>query len=343
MSGRTRITGTRPTVMWLLVIIVLVLIAGLVVGVFIVYPQYQERQAAQATLEQVETHYQAGVAFQNVGDWEKAAREYEQVIQVKPNYKEVQTLLVQVKAEQAEAQAQATATAVARKTEAAAQAQAEATALAQATAVAQVADATATADALEAHYQKGLAYINLGKWEEAKTELEQVFAADPNYKEVQAKLAEVEAEIQVSKPTATPTSTQSPATPTPPAPTATPVPIGELVAVEADRPWQDTGMVVRKGEKVQITYVSGQWRGAPDAAWNDGARGETPYSRGLMPTVGGGSLIAKVNDGTPVCVGKEVSFVSEYSGILYLCMNDCSGCFGDNSGTLIVQIEIVTQ
>jgi len=206
------------------VIIILLLVVGLVVGLFIVYPQYQERQAAQATVEQVETHYQAGVAFQSVGDWEKAAREYEQVILVKPNYKDAQTRLAEVKAKQAEAQTQATATAMARATEAAVQAQATATAGAQATAVAQAADATATADAVEAHYQKGLAYINLGKWDEAKTELEQVFAVDPNYKEVQAKLTEVKARleaVQALTPTTTPPVTPSPlATSTPGSPEA---------------------------------------------------------------------------------------------------------------------------
>lgn len=213
MSRRTKIAGTRPIVTWLLATIVLVLVVGLGAGVFIVYPQYQERQAAQATVEQVETHYQAGVAFQSVGDWEKAAGEYERVIQVKPNYKDVQTRLAEVKAKQAEAQAQATAVAVARVTEVAVQTRATATAQAQATAVAQVAGATATADAVEAHYQKGLAYINLGKWDEAKAELEQVFTADPNYKEVQVKLAEVEAklaEVQELTPTAIPPPTLTP-------------------------------------------------------------------------------------------------------------------------------------
>jgi len=219
MSRRTKIAGTRPIVTWLLVIIMLVLVVGLGAGVFIVYPQYQERQAAQATVEQVVTHYQAGVAFQSVGDWEKAAREYEQVIRARPNHKDAQARLGEMKAKQAEDQAQATAAAVARVTEVAVQTRA--TAQAQATAVTQVAGATATADAVEAHYQKGLAYINLGKWDEAKAELEQVFTADPNYKEVQAKLTEVEAQLEGMR-TLTPTVTPVPLTPTPRLVTPTP-------------------------------------------------------------------------------------------------------------------------
>ena len=60
----------------------------------------------------------------------------------------------------------------------------------------------ATAEALQAHYQKGLGYINLGRWQEAKRELEQVFEADPNYQEVQAKLKEVEDQLKALQPPA---------------------------------------------------------------------------------------------------------------------------------------------
>jgi tetratricopeptide (TPR) repeat protein len=50
---------------------------------------------------------------------------------------------------------------------------------------------TMTATALEFNYQKGLGYINTGRWQEARTELESVFEIDPNYKDVQVKLKEV--------------------------------------------------------------------------------------------------------------------------------------------------------
>jgi hypothetical protein len=54
---------------------------------------------------------------------------------------------------------------------------------------------TTTAEALEAIYQKGLANINIGRWQEAKRELDVVFEINPNYKDVQTKLKEVEAKI----------------------------------------------------------------------------------------------------------------------------------------------------
>lgn len=63
---------------------------------------------------------------------------------------------------------------------------------------------TMTAEALEFLYQKGLGYINIEHWQQAKTTLEVVFEIDPNYKDVQAKLIEVEA--QMARLNITPTS-----------------------------------------------------------------------------------------------------------------------------------------
>jgi len=55
-----------------------------------------------------------------------------------------------------------------------------------------------------------MGYINRQKWVEAEAELEQVSEEDPNYKDVQAKLAEVETEVSKLIPTATPTSDNTP-------------------------------------------------------------------------------------------------------------------------------------
>ncbi len=216
MSQRTKVVGTRSFIVWLLIIIVVVMIAALVVGGLVVYPRLQDQRAEQARLAQAEQHYQAGVAFQSVSDWEAAEAEFKQVITIDANYKDVQARLAEVKAELAESKATATA-----------EAQATATAA-----------PIATAEALEAHYQKGLGFMNMEWWEEAKTELEQVFKVDPNYKEVQAKLAEVEEEITKLTPTEMPTPTLMPtATPTPtPAPMATPTPTPRPAATPIPTP-----------------------------------------------------------------------------------------------------------
>jgi len=182
MPQRIKVVGARAPILWLLIVVALVLVAALAVGGLIIYPRLQ-----------VEQHYQAGVAFEDVGDWDKAASKYEQVISADAGYKDAQVRLAQVKTRLVESKATATAVA-----------------------------AIATMDALEAHYQQGLAYINQTKWPEAQAELQAVFEIDPNYKDIQAQLGVVNSEVMKLIPTPTPTP---PATPTPrgtPTPTLTP-------------------------------------------------------------------------------------------------------------------------
>ena len=182
MSQRTKVVGTRSFIVWLLIIIAVVMVAALAVGGLVVYPRLQEQRAEQARLAQAEQHYQAGVAFQNVSDWEAAEAEFKQVIALDASYKDVQARLVEVKTRLAESRA------------------------------------TATATAVETHYQKALAHINLEQWIEAQMELQAVFETDPNYKDVQAQLAVVNAEISKLTPTATPSPSVTPTprhTPTP--------------------------------------------------------------------------------------------------------------------------------
>ena len=178
MSQRHTVSGRRSALIWLSIVVGLALVVALVVIVLFIYPQYQRQQ-------QVEQHYQAGMAFQDAGDWDRAVDAFEKVVATDATYRDARPRLVEVKAKQREA-------------------------LAMAQTEASEAMATATNEALtqlEADYQKGLGYINLKKWIEAKTELEQVFEEDPNYREVQAKLAEVEAQLkEVQALTPTPTS-----------------------------------------------------------------------------------------------------------------------------------------
>lgn len=206
MSQRSRVTGTRSSALWLLILIAVALIIGIVVAAFIFYPGYQREQAAAQ-------HYAAGVAFQAVSDWEAAADEYRQVIAVAADYLDVQARFAEVRASVKGAIATAMTVVIV---------QAKQTQLAG--------DATATAvpvvteQALEAHYQKGQALMNLKRWDEAKAEMEAVFRVDPNYSEVQAKMREIDMEIAKAIPTATPTSPVSPTPEATPTPLASPTP-----------------------------------------------------------------------------------------------------------------------
>ena len=210
MAQRKPIAGRRSCVLYAVILAALALIVAGAGLVLVVRPELDRRRQAEVRLEQAETHYQAGVAFQNMGDWEAAEAEFKQAIALAPDYKDAQTRLAEVKARLAQSEATATAEAIAQAEQAWADAQATATAQAQATATAQAVAATATMDAVETHYQKGLAYINLEKWAEAQVELQAVFEVDPNYKDVQAQLAVVDSEVVKLTPTATPTPLATP-------------------------------------------------------------------------------------------------------------------------------------
>ncbi len=157
--------------------------------------------ASAATAEALETYYQAGVAFQEMGDWQAAEEVYKQVVVFDADYKDVQARLAEVKAKLVESGGTATAVAIA---------QVEQTREAKATATA-IAASTATAETLEAHYQKGVGNMNIGRWEEAKSEFELVYNADPNYKDIQTRMIEVDDQIaEIRALTPTPTSTSEP-------------------------------------------------------------------------------------------------------------------------------------
>jgi len=55
-----------------------------------------------------------------------------------------------------------------------------------------------TAQALELNYQQALIYMQDGYWQEAYFKLQDVIKADPNYKDVGAKFAEVEAQLELA-------------------------------------------------------------------------------------------------------------------------------------------------
>ena len=61
MPGRTRVAGTRSFTLWLLILIAVVLVVGVAAGGLFILPQIQSQQ-------DLEKHYQAGVAFQKVGN-----------------------------------------------------------------------------------------------------------------------------------------------------------------------------------------------------------------------------------------------------------------------------------
>ena len=220
---RKSIVGTRSSLLWLLILIVVLLVIGVTVVGLVIVPQLQTTRAEQAHLAEIERHYQAGATFQNVGDWAAAEAEYKLVILADAGYKDTRARLAEVnQARQAGlAAVNATATAQARSD-------------------------------LETRYQRGLAYMNLERWEEAAAELERVLAIDPAYREVQTKLSEVASRLAVLR-KLTPTAQSATSTPYP---TYTPYP---TLAVPPQVFYDDAGSGANEPHLVRGTAFNA-WR-----------------------------------------------------------------------------------
>lgn len=222
------VKGHYPALVWLSILVGLTLIVALVAIVLFVYPNYQRQQ-------QVEQHYQAGVAFQEASDWDKAMEAFEKVVVIDASYRDARSRLAEVRAKQQEALATAQAKAAQATAEARATVQAAAatstvhaqatltvqaeqkathaailaanqmatrTAAARDTATAATATAVAELEELKVHYQAGVVFQEARDLEKAAEEFEAVIRIDANYEDTRTRLAEVNARLQEAQATA---------------------------------------------------------------------------------------------------------------------------------------------
>jgi hypothetical protein len=118
-------------------------------------------------------------------------------------------------------------------------------------------------------------------------------------------------------------------------------PVDVQITVQADAPWQETGIQVRQGDRVQIKYLSGEWSiwvGADPMTDGNGQVGRPENCR-LMPEANLSGLIGRVGENPPFFIGNEADLFSEYNGSLQLSMNDCTP-FESNGGALTVAVII---
>ncbi|PKB15958.1 heme-binding protein [Flavobacterium sp. 5] len=122
--------------------------------------------------------------------------------------------------------------------------------------------------------------------------------------------------------------------------------------VNANQPWQDTGITVQPGKSITVSYNSGQWTADPDT--NNGNLYGANGCTGIIVTQSGypiqnvnmGALIGQVGTNAPFLIGNgPVATPTGQSGVLKLCINDdLNGEYGvglaDNIGSLQVRIKI---
>jgi hypothetical protein len=105
------------------------------------------------------------------------------------------------------------------------------------------------------------------------------------------------------------------------------------VTVEATHPWIDSGLIVRKGERVSFAAIGTiQWGSKPDQVAGPEGHGAKPGK------LGKGGLIGRVGfTGKPFAIGNiRTPLTMPQSGKLFLGINDF--IFGDNAGAFTVMI-----
>jgi PA-IL-like protein len=108
------------------------------------------------------------------------------------------------------------------------------------------------------------------------------------------------------------------------------------IRVEGNRDWTDTGITVRRGQRIGFS-TSGQvaFRGSEQVG-PDGSPNE-PRNGLAVQQVGVGGLIGRVGTGAPFAIGSNSQLIAmPANGRLYLGINDTG--VGDNSGAFTVTI-----
>ena len=144
-----------------------------------------------------------------------------------------------------------------------------------------------------------------------------------------------------SSPATQPDSTDSRTIDTPPASSATPTFFTIKVAVRADNAnngWTNSGLVVRKGQRLRIS-ASGRISLGRGRFSTPGGVATIPDNDKLMRNEATGALIAVIGDDNDdfILIGPRREFVAQRDGVLFLGVNE--GDLADNTGIYDIVIE----
>ncbi len=114
-----------------------------------------------------------------------------------------------------------------------------------------------------------------------------------------------------------------------------------LVSVSALKGWQNTGITVEKGDRIQIEYIAGKWTKDYDRNMVD-ADGIKRTRGGILPDSPNCSLIGRIGDGGPFFIGNHCEIEeADSTGELRLTINDNS--WNDGLGYLKIQISVIRK
>ena len=118
-----------------------------------------------------------------------------------------------------------------------------------------------------------------------------------------------------------------------------------IVVVSGNLGWQGSGIYVDRGSEINVSYVDGLWAARvgfgpelPDI-WADGNGTEFLID---YPELGlearFASLIARIENGTPILIGNSRIFDAELDGQLFFRMHDVD--MTDNDGEIVIQVRV---
>jgi hypothetical protein len=112
------------------------------------------------------------------------------------------------------------------------------------------------------------------------------------------------------------------------------VPAGDI-RVEANRDWTDTGITVRRGERLMVNARGDIMIGT---GLSSGVNGTTAVNTGNYPvrSAPAAALIGRVGNSAPFVIGSQTEVTMPANGRLFLGVNDDH--FADNSGFYVVGI-----
>ena len=122
------------------------------------------------------------------------------------------------------------------------------------------------------------------------------------------------------------------------------------VQVQANQPWQGTGVQINGPSPRLVRYLSGHWFASPAGGMVDGngSAGLTAKPGYTLPGANEGALIGRISStGAPFLIGDLAQIPAGQQGELQLCINDdLEGRYGvglaDNQGALTVQVTFGT-
>ncbi len=116
----------------------------------------------------------------------------------------------------------------------------------------------------------------------------------------------------------------------------------KTVNVSALVGWQNTHIVIAKGDRVRIVYVSGKWRTSDDPADFINAGGaKRTWPQCPFPDAPVGCLLGRIGADHPFVVGNLYEITeTDREGELHLRINDGDQSFGDNFGSLKIRVVV---